>query len=195
MNKILVKKQEKKHNEELATSLSRQFDPVSTCESIVTKALKTSANKMGFGDVKTCIACMKEADSVAFNYYNYNIAKELGEVLGSWDKNIRAVYTHDYDGATPEEACCENASLLSFIHMIVWAERKTKALDALVETIDRAMVQHHRHMLGLINLECVLDVQVIDDEDVRNRTGYAALLKSIYQPPTQVWRSALDIQV
>lgn len=188
MNKIPVKKQGKGHNEELATSLPRRLDPVSTVESVVTKALKTSANKMGLGDEKALIARMKEADSVAFNYYNYNIAKQLGEVLDSWDKNIRAVYAHDYEGATPEEACFENASSFSLIHVIIWAERKTKALDALVETIDRAMVQHHRHMLGLNNLEHVLDVQVIDDEDVRNRTGYGVLLKSIYQPPIQVWR-------
>ena len=193
MNMISVKKQGKEHNIKLAASLPRRLDPVSTVESVVTKALKTSANKMGLGDVKALIARMKEADSVAFDYYNYNIAKELGEVLGSWDKNIRAVYAHDYEGATPEEACFENASPFSLIHMIIWTERKTKALDALVETIDRAMVQHHRHMLGLIKLEHVLDVQVIDDEDVRNRTGYGALLKSIYQPPIQVWRSGLDI--
>ena len=193
MNKIPVKKQGKGHNGELAASLPRRLDPVSTVESVVTKALKTSANKMGLGDVKALIARMKEADSVAFNYYNYNIAKELGEILGFWDKNIRAVYAHDYDAATPEEACFENTSPFSLVHMIIWAERKTKALNALVEAIDRAMVQHHRHMLGHINLEHVLDVQVIDDEDVRNRTGYGALLQSIYQPPIQVWRSGLDI--
>jgi len=193
LNKIPVKKQGKGHNEELATSLPRRLDPVSTVESVVTKALKTSANKMGLGDVKALIARMKEGNSVAFNYYNYNIAKELGEVLGFWDKNIRAVYAHDYDAATPEEACFENASPFSLVHMIIWAEHKTKALNALVEAIDRAMVRHHRHMLGRIKLEHVLDVQVIDDEDVRNRTGYAALLKSIYQPPIQVWHSGLDI--
>lgn len=193
MNKIPVQEQGKGHNGELAVSLPRRLDPVSTVESVVTKALKTSANKMGLGNVKALIARMKEGDSVAFNYYNYNITKQLGEVLGFWDKNIRAVYAHDYDGATPEEGCFENASPFSLVHMIIWAERKTKALNALVETIDRTMVQHHRHMLGRIKLEHVLDVQVIDDEDVRNRTGYGALLQSICQPPIQVWRSGFDI--
>ena len=193
MNKIPVKKQRKGHNGELPASLPRRLDPVSMVESVVTRALKTSANKMGLRDVKALIARMKEADSVAFNYYNYNIAKELGEVLGFWDKNIRAVYAHDYDAATPEETCFENASPFSLVHMIIWAEHKTKALNALLETIDRAMVQHHRHMLGRIKLEHVLDVQVVDDEDVRNRTGYGALLQSIYQPPIQVWCSGLDI--
>ena len=193
MNKIPAEKQGERHNEQGPVSTPHQLDPVTTIESVVTKALKTSANKMGLDNVKALISRMKEGDSVAFNYYNYNIAKQLAEVLGSWGKDIRAVYAHDYEGATPEEACFENVSPFSLVHMIIWAERKTNALDALVETIDRAMVQHHRHMLGLNKLEHVLDAQVIDDEDVRSRTGYAVLLKSIYQPPIQVWHSGLDI--
>lgn len=190
MNKNLVEKQGERHNEELIVPTPHQLDPVSTVESVVVKALKTSANKIELGDVKALISRMKGGDPLVFNYYNYNIAKQLAEVLGSWDKDIRAVYAHNYEGATPEEACFEDASAFSLVHMIIWAERKTKALDALIETIDRAMVQHHRHMLGLNKLEYVLDAQVIDDEDVGSRTGYAALLKSIYQPPIQVWHSA-----
>ena len=126
MNKILVKKQGKGHNIELAASLPRRLDPVSTVESVVTKALKTSANKMGLGDVKALIARMKEGDSVAFNYYNYNIAKQLGEVLGFCDKTIRTVYAYDYDGATPEEGCFESASPVWLVRMIIWAEHKTR---------------------------------------------------------------------
>ena len=190
MNKNLVEKQGERHNEALIVSTPHKLDPVSTVESVVAKALKTSANKIGLGDVKALISRMKGGDPLAFNYYNYNIAKQLAEVLGSWDKDIRAVYAHDYEGATPEEICFEDASAFSLVHMIIWAERKTKALDALIETIDRVMVQHHRHILSLNKLEHVLDAQVIDDEDVRKRTGYAALLKSIYQPPIHVWHSA-----
>jgi len=192
LNKIPVEKKGERHNEERPVSTPHQLDLVTTIESVVTKALNSSANKMGLDNVKALISRMKEGDSVAFSYYNYNIAKQLAEVLGSWDKDIRAVYAHDYEGATPEEACFENASPFSLVRMIIWAERKTKALDALVEAIDHAMVQHHRHMLGLNKLEHVLDAQVIDDEDVRSRTGYAALLKSIWQPPIQVWRSGVD---
>ncbi|GEM_PF-477200 len=193
MDRNLIDKHEKRHNEELKTSLPRQLDPVITIESVVKKALKTAAGKMGLGNVKDLIALMKKGDCMAFSYYNYNIAKQLGELLGSWDKNVRAVYAHDFDGATAEEDCIENTSSFSLIRMIVWVERKTKAVHALVETVDHAMVHHHRHMLGLVNVERVLDVQVIDDADVKNRTGYAALLKSIYQHPIQVWRCSPDI--
>jgi len=33
----------------------------------------------------------------------------------------------------------------------------------------------------------VLDVQVVDDGDVKNRTAYGALLSSLFQRPIKVW--------
>ena len=193
LNEIPVEKQRERHNEERPVSTPHQLDPVSTVESVVTKALKTSANKMGLGNTKALIARMKEGDSVAFNYCNYSIAKQLGAVLGLLDKKIKAVYICDYYDATPEDVCFCEAPPVSLVHMIIWVERKTKAVDALVAAMDHAMVQHYSHMLGLHELQHVLDAQVIDDEDVRNRTGYGALLQSVYQPPIQVWGSGVDI--
>ncbi|MDD4876771.1 MAG: hypothetical protein PHQ86_06570, partial [Dehalococcoidales bacterium] len=132
MKKIPLKKQSTVKKVETDTSTPDQFDPVNTVETVITAALKTSAAKMGFNSTQALIACLKEGNCTAFNYYHYNMAKELGTVLGSWDKNIRAVYTHDFDGATPEETCNENESPFCPVHMIIWSERKTKALDALV---------------------------------------------------------------
>ena len=191
MNKITVQKQRQGYNREPAASSPHRFDSVSTVESVVTKALKNSANKMGLGNTKAIIARLQESDSVAFSYCNHSIAKQLGAVLGLLDKNIKAVYICDYDDATPEDVCFCEAPPVSLVHLIIWVECKTKAVDALVAAMDHAMVQHYSHMLGLHDLQHVLDVQVIDNEDVRSRTGFGALLQSVYQPPIQVWRSAL----
>ncbi len=187
MRKVPITREGKGNNENTSASSLRRLDPASTVESIVNKALKTSAGKMGLRDVKAVIACLKENDPVACSYCHYNVAKELGTVLGSWDKNIRAVYAYGYDDNTSAEECSENISLFSLVHMIIWAERKTKALKALIEAIDHALVQHQRQLFALKELEHVLDVQVIDDVDVKSRTGYASLLKSIHQMPVQVW--------
>ncbi|RPJ61879.1 MAG: hypothetical protein EHM12_04945 [Dehalococcoidia bacterium] len=187
MNGKPVHKQGKRSDAKHATSVTSQLDSSSTAESILNKALKTSANKMGFRDVKQFIDCIKEGDPVACSYCHYNIAKELGEVLGSWDKNIKYIYAYGYDDNTSAEECAENVSPFSLVHMIIWAERKTKALTAMIETLDRAITQHQCKLLCLNDLKHMLDIQVIDDADVKNRTGYAALLKSIYQTPVQVW--------
>jgi hypothetical protein len=193
LSKIPIKQQGKAKNVEPATSLPGRLDPASTVDSIVNKALRTSVKKMALSDVKALIACIKEGDPVACSYCHYFIAKELGEILGGLDNNIRAVYAYDYDDNLSHENCSENRLPFSLIHMIIWAGRKTKALNALIEAMDRALVQHHRYLLGLSDLQHVLDIQVIDDEDVKARTGYAALLKSIYQPPIEIWRSSSNI--
>ncbi len=158
-------------------------------ECIVSEALNASAGKMGLDNTEALISCIRQGDCTALSYYNHDIARQLADLLGSLSKDIRAIYAHDYEGATPEEGSFEDTPPIPCVHMIIWAQRKTKALDALVETMDRAMVQHHRHMLGLTALERVLDARVVDDQDVRTRTGYAALLKSVYQPPIQIWCS------
>lgn len=173
----------------IAQASSAVVEPADMAVSMVTEALRASAARMGLDDTAALISCIRRGDCTALSYYNHSIARQLADVLGSLSKDIRAIYAHDYEGATPEEAAFEDTPPVPSVHMIIWAQRKTRALDALVETMDRAIGQHHRHVLGLIGLEPVLDVKVVDDQDVKTRTGYAALLKSIYQPPIQIWQS------
>ncbi|MFA5078940.1 MAG: hypothetical protein WC541_05585 [Dehalococcoidia bacterium] len=189
MSMIPIRRGSKGNRTGTTGSLPRRLDIADLVHSIVNKALKTSTEKMGLRDIKALIQCIKTGDPVACSYCHYNIAKELGEVLGGLDSDVKAVYAYDFDDNLTDINCAEKASPFSPIHMIIWAGRKTKALSALVESIDRALVQHQRRLLDLSSLEHILDIQFIDDEDVRARTGYAALLKSIYQPPIEVWRS------
>jgi hypothetical protein len=193
LSKIPINLEGKVNNEEPATSLARRLDTVGTIESVLNKALKASAKKMALRDVKALIACIKEGDPVACSYCHYHVAKELGEVMGRMDNNIRAVYAYNFDDNLSDENNPQNALPFSLVHMIIWAGRKTKALGALIEALDRALVLKHRDLFGRSDLEHALDIQVIDDEDVKARTGYAALLKSIYQPPIEVWHSSLKI--
>lgn len=187
MSEIPIKLGAKEDNGDATMFLPRRLDPVTAVELIVNKALTTSINKMDLPDVTTLVERVKKNDPLACGYCHYNIAKELGAVLGSWDENIRSVYAYGYDDNTSPEECFENISSTSLVHMIIWAERKTRGLSSLLEAIDRAMVQRLRNLLALGELAHVLDIQLIDDDDVDEGTGYAALLKSIYQTPVQVW--------
>jgi len=189
LNRMPNNKQLKGNNGKSAMPSSRRMDPAGTVESVVNRALKNSADKMGFSNIKALVDCIKKGDPTACSYCHYNVAKELGEVLGIWDKDIKAVYAFGYDDNTTSEECYEDMSPSTLVHMIIWVGRKTNALKALGESMDRAMVQHQRRLLGLKELEHALDIQIIDDDDVKNRKGYAALLKSIYQTPVQVWIS------
>jgi len=103
------------------------------------------------------------------------------------DENVKAVYVVDYD-ATPQDLCFGEATPTSLIHLLVWAERKTGALDSLVAALGLALAQRYADLTGRPRLTHLLDVQVIDDADVKNRVGYGALLSSLHHRPIQVWK-------
>lgn len=169
------------------------LDPASTVDRVVATALTSSARKMGLGSTEDIVTCLRDRDCAAVGYYCHDVARELGEVLGSWSKNVRAVYACHCDDGTSGECCLGgNTATVNLIHMIIWAQKKNKALNALIDSLDSALVQQHRRLLGCHELKQVLDAQVVDDDDVSNGTGYAVLLRSIHQPPVQVWRNSRD---
>jgi hypothetical protein len=102
------------------------------------------------------------------------------------DENIKAVYVADYD-ATPQDICFGETAKPSPIHLIAWVERKTSALDSLVEALNRALVERYADMIGPSQLAYLLDVQAVDDADVKNRVGYGALLSSLRNRPIKIW--------
>ncbi len=193
MSRSSLEKSKDRYKQEPAVSVPRLLDPTSTVDSIVTKALEASTRKLGLADSEACLDCLKRCEYPAFNYYCYYLARELGEVLGSWSNNIKAIYACSYDEAVNGEDSCEKSTAFLLIHIIILVAQKKKALDVLMDAIDRAMVQRHQQMLGLKKLKHALDAQVIDDADIKNRTGYAALLRSVYQPPIRVWQNSPDI--
>jgi hypothetical protein len=103
------------------------------------------------------------------------------------DERVKAVYVLDYD-ATPEDLCFGRLNQgTPLVHLIVWTKRKTAALRSLVAALDRALAQAYAELLGGCQIEILLDVQIIDDADVENRTGHGALLQAIHHRPIPIW--------
>jgi hypothetical protein len=152
----------------------------------ISRALEYCAQKLGLRDGQAALACLCEGERAVYQYCAYSLARQAAQVVGSWDEHVRSVYMIDYD-ATSDDLCfaCEGQSWP--IHVIVWTECKTHALNALTSVLDHALTRRYRGLVGRRDLEHVLDVQVIDDADVENRMGYGAMLASIHQRPIQVW--------
>jgi len=161
-------------------------DATSTAQLVLDEALAFCARKADLQDAQMVVEQLREGESLVCHYCRYGLAKNVAESIGSLDDNVKAVYTVDYD-ATPEDRCFSSETQTSPIHLIVWAERKTDALNALVEALDRALVQVYSEMIEASQLAHLLDVQVVDDADVEARVGYGALLTSMYNRPIQVW--------
>jgi hypothetical protein len=160
--------------------------PGDTARIVSNQALDFCAQKMGLGGRRAVADRLQQGDENACQYYRYSIARQVVESLAALDRNLKAAYVADYD-ATPQDLCFNPGSRTSLIHLIVWVERKTKALNSLIEGLDRAMAQHYADVVGLPQLVHLLDVQVVDDEAVHGRTGYGAMLSSIHNRPIQIW--------
>jgi hypothetical protein len=142
---------------------------------------------MSRGDSQAVIERLRAGDGQVCEYCNYSLAKQVAASLGALDANIMAVYMYDYDAPAEDYALGEVGRALP-IHLIVWAKRKTAALDAVVDTWDRALTRRYAELIGGRQPAHLLDVQVVDSADVTKRIGYGAMLSSLHHPPTEVWR-------
>jgi hypothetical protein len=161
-------------------------DTASTAEVVLNEGLAFCARKMGLGDPEEVVRRLRQGDNSACQYCRYGLAKKVAECIGNLDDNIKSVYVLDYD-ATPHDLCFGQEKQRSPIHLIVWAERKTDALAALVTALDRALVKRYAALISAPDLVRLLDVQVVDNQDVEGCIGYGALLSSTHNRPIRVW--------
>ncbi len=161
-------------------------DATSTAQVVLDEGLAFCARKAGLEDTQRVVEGLRSGDSTVCNYCRYGLAKKMAESIGRLDENVKAVYVLDYD-ATPEDRCFGSGANTSLIHLIVWAARRTDALDALLKALDRALVEAYGDLVDMPDLAHLLDIQVVDDAAVENHTGYGALLSSIHNRPIEVW--------
>jgi len=210
MAELFPMKQTEVMDVEFAAPSLRLPDADSTAEVVLTQALGFCAQEMGVDTAQAVIDLLQQGDDTACRCFHYGLAKQIAESLGALDGNVKAVYICgqnyrvmrtkvgafdedvkevyilDYD-ATPENIFLGEGAQPSLIHLIVWAERKTGALTSLVTALDRALVQRCADVIGKDQLMHLLDVQVTDDAEVKNRVGYGAILSSLHHRPIQIW--------
>lgn len=186
----MVEMLETKEAEAMTVALGARLESPSIgsmAESICVEAVEYCAQKLGLNSLATAIDLLGQQDRVACEYCLYSIAKRAAASLGAMDENVKVVYLLDYD-ATPEDRCFVAEVLDAYrVHLLVWTRRKTAAFDALVEALDRALVQAFSDTVGLHGPATCLDVQVVDDVEVEQHHGYGAFHAWMHQQPIQIW--------
>jgi len=162
-------------------------DTAAMAEHVLDEAVAFCAIRMGVDGSQVLPVLLDQDDRLACEYFFYGVAKQVAACLGAMDEYVRAVYLLDHD-ATPEDICFGTLNRgTPLLHLIVWTGRKTAALCSLVAGLDRALVEAYAERLGKPQVKSLLDVQVIDDLEVENRTGYGALIHTIHHCPIPVW--------
>jgi hypothetical protein len=162
-------------------------DAASTVQGALVKALDYCATRLHLASPQEGLERARHGDRRALEYCHYRLAQQVAEALGALDDNVRSVSLYEFE-ATPEDRAFGEVPESLPIHLLVWVDRKTSALNSLVAALDRALVKDYAEMIGPRRLRHVLDVQVIDDSDVQSRQGIVALLYSLYNRPIQLWQ-------
>jgi hypothetical protein len=167
--------------------LLKVLDADGVAEATLAQALDCCAQEMRLDSSLAVADRLRQGDNVTYSYFHDSLVRQVAQLLGALDEEVKAVYIDEYD-ASPEDLCFGEAARTTVIYLIVWVRRKTSALSSLATALDRALAQCYANLIGTPRLTHLLEVQVIDDAEVKNRVGYGALLSSIHFPPTEVWK-------
>ncbi len=170
---------------EFSVSPMSVSDATSLAEFALGGAVEFAAGKTNL-DTQGVIDHLRWGNNVTFGYFQYGLGKQAAQRLGDLDKGIKAIYVWD-ENAESEDASFTQVTQPTPVHLVIWAEPKTSALDSVTAALDRALVESYTKLIGQCELEHLLDAQMIDDDDVKNHTGYGALLSSLHHRPIKVW--------
>jgi hypothetical protein len=130
-------------------------------------------------------------DDSFVDYFKYGLVSGAAQALAANDKNIQAIYVFD-PSTNPDSETGASLSVEMTLHLIVKVSRSSAALEAFIDSLDKAMVRSLQSLPSpLFQMRAsVLDVTVVTAEDVRRRVGYAALLSSMFAPALKIWERA-----
>lgn len=160
-------------------------EPAEAAESALADALSYAAQKMTLMGPQSVLDHLRVGDAAALGYFQYALARRLAAYLAGSDGEVRATYMYD-DEATAEDFAFGDIQPVSLVHLLVWTRRKTEALYALVDALDRALAAAYAQRAGLPRVAHLLDAQLVDDNEVQQGKGYGRLLNSVHCQPILV---------
>jgi hypothetical protein len=121
------------------------------------------------------------------------LARQIGEYLGRVDRTVKAVYTYQPLEETNKELIGNSEPFVG-INLVVWVERKSAALNALLETLESAL-KASRSQIGcaVATPACfALDVMLTSDHDVQEGRGLGLLIRAAGIRSIPVWKRTIQ---
>jgi hypothetical protein len=121
------------------------------------------------------------------------LARLIGEYLGQVDRTVKAVYNYQPLEDTDKEPF-ETSEPFVGINLVVWVERKSAALSALLETLE-SVLNASRNQIGcaIATPACfALNVMMVSDHDVQEGQGLGLLIRAAGVRSIPVWKRSLQ---
>lgn len=119
------------------------------------------------------------------------LVKEISAYLGQVAGSIKSI--HQCEVLDSEQALIPGSS---GIHLIAWVERKSAALRALTDTLEKFLAESKRKLgCPKASPDCfTLDVEMVDDHDVQEGRGFGLLIRNAFVRSTMIWTSDSSAQ-
>jgi hypothetical protein len=120
------------------------------------------------------------------------LARLIGDYLGLVDRTVKAVYNYQPLDENDEVSIGQSEPFVG-INLVVWVERKSAALSALLETLESAL-NASRNQIGcaIATPACfALDVRLVTDHDVQEGRGLGLLIRSAGIRSIPVWKRTI----
>lgn len=161
-------------------------DATTAAAKALDRAYDYAASKMKLADAEATADLLRQRNPNARSYFEYGLARELAEHLGAIDDQVQAVYMYDAEATSDDLAFAEGS--LPQLHLIIWAERKTQALDSVLSAMGRAIAERYAQVMEMAKPVQLIDTQVVNTAEVNSRSGFGAILASIYNRPLLIWK-------
>lgn len=133
---------------------------------------------------------MAGGDCIECEEFHQRLVQHITQYLATREPELRAVYRFDPTFASGEDARVRMLpSESSMIDLLVWTGDKRDTLAQEVELLQQGFAEERLSWLCPKALEwChALNIVVVDDAEVEQHHGYAALINSLWVRPTVVW--------
>jgi hypothetical protein len=123
-----------------------------------------------------------------FDYFKYALANGVAEALAMNDANVHEVYICD-PTLNPDCEMGADIPMDGGLHLIVRVTTVSAALESFIAALDRALLDDLRELPTPVyaGRSFLLDANIVTEEEIREGTGYARMLSSMYAPPIKVW--------
>ncbi len=124
-----------------------------------------------------------------FDSFKYGLTLRIAQVLAATDRNVLGVYTYDVD-MNPDAEIGGELPLDATARLLIHVSTPSAALQAFISALDRALLLSLKELPSPLFKEraFILDVNLITNQDIQQRIGFAKLLTSPFAPPLKVWQ-------
>lgn len=124
-----------------------------------------------------------------FEIFKHGLVIGVANALGRYDQRVLGVYTYELQTNTDVETG-EAMPFDPSLHILLLVSTPSAALDAFISSLDRALLASLKELAlpVLKQRDFILEVNLVTQQDIQYKIGYAKLLSSVFAPPLKVWQ-------